>query len=138
MRAPDPRFFDNLGPATLGELAALTGARVGGGGDPRRTIERVAVLSHADDACVAFFADRKLAGELACAGAGACFLSEADAALAPTACAPLITPLPQAAYAAAADRLHRARRWDAADVAGVHPSAELEEGVIVSPGAMVG
>ncbi len=138
MRAPDPRFFDNLGPATLGELATLTGARVGEGGDPRRTIERVAVLSEADAACVAFFADRKLAGELAGAGAGACFLSEADAAFAPSACTPLITPFPQAAYAAAAERLHRARGWDAAGVAGVHPSAELEEGVIASPGAMVG
>ena len=44
---------------------------------------------------------------------------------------------PPAAYAIAADRLHRPRRHEAG-APTVHPSAELEDGVMLGPGAVVG
>jgi UDP-3-O-[3-hydroxymyristoyl] glucosamine N-acyltransferase len=137
MRAPDPRFFDNLGPATLGELAALTGSRLAAGVDADRAIARVAVLGQADREAITFFSDRKRAAELKSTPAGACFLTEADAAVASPECAAVITPAPQAAYALAAERLHRPRGWDAA-AQGVHPTADLEDEVAVAPGAVVG
>jgi UDP-3-O-[3-hydroxymyristoyl] glucosamine N-acyltransferase len=135
---PDPRFFHDLGPATLGELASLSGARLAEGADPQTPIARVAVLGRADAASIAFFSDRKLAAELSRTKAGACFLSEADAALVPPHCAAVITPVPQAAYAVAADRLHQPRGWEGGQPLGAHPTAELEDGAVLAAGAVVG
>jgi UDP-3-O-[3-hydroxymyristoyl] glucosamine N-acyltransferase len=49
----------------------------------------------------------------------------------------LITSEPQGAYAKAADRLHRARRLSGQELA-VHPTAELEEDVLLGPGVVIG
>src|SRR5947199_116597 len=114
MRAPDPRFFEDLGPATLAEVAALTGAELSVAGLAERRIARVSILAQADPEAITFLADRKYAGELATSRAGACFLRDVDADKAPPGCAVLVTPLPQAAYAVAAERLHRPRRHDPA------------------------
>jgi UDP-3-O-[3-hydroxymyristoyl] glucosamine N-acyltransferase len=135
--APDPRFYEALGPASLGELAGLIGGRLV---DPARAdlaIAGVSILSRAGAGEVSFCADRKFAGELAASGAGACFVTEATVAGAPDGCAVVVTPMPHAAYALAAERLHRPRRWDTTAPA-VHPTAELEEGVVVGHGAVIG
>ncbi|MBA3811174.1 MAG: UDP-3-O-(3-hydroxymyristoyl)glucosamine N-acyltransferase [Caulobacteraceae bacterium] len=140
---PDPRFYETLDPASLEELAALAGAVLGDRRGPRGPFTQAAVLTHADAHGVSFFADHKYAEQLSRTSAGACFLAGRDAGLAPAHCAPLITPFPQAAYALAADRLHRPRVHEA-ESPRVHPSARMDDavvlgqGVVVGPGATIG
>ena len=60
MNRPDPRFFEALGPTTLGALAELTGARL----DPALSetqIQSSSVLADAGRDAVSFLADRKFA-----------------------------------------------------------------------------
>jgi UDP-3-O-[3-hydroxymyristoyl] glucosamine N-acyltransferase len=132
---PDPRFFEDLGPVTLAELAEATGAElalVEAGG---RLIRGVAILSRAEADTVTFLADRRHGAELAGGRASACFLTPKDAALAPAGCAALLTPLPHAAYALAAGRLHRPRALAGPPIAA---DAQLEADVELGPGVVVG
>jgi UDP-3-O-[3-hydroxymyristoyl] glucosamine N-acyltransferase len=134
---PDPRFYEARPAAFLGELAALVGAKLSDPEAAGRLIEGVASLGAATVRDIVFCADRRHAGDLAATAAGACFVTEAQASAAPPSCAVLVTPLPQAAYAAAADRLFRP--WTLARGAPlVDPSAVLEDEVTLSPGVVVG
>jgi UDP-3-O-[3-hydroxymyristoyl] glucosamine N-acyltransferase len=132
---PDPRFFEALGPVTLEELAALTGAALY---DPQaggRPIRAVAILSQAGADDVAFLADKRHAPALAQSRAGACFVTAESASALPAGCVGLVTRAPQAAYAMAAQRLHRPR--GAGDQA-IAPDARLEPGVRLAPGVVIG
>jgi UDP-3-O-[3-hydroxymyristoyl] glucosamine N-acyltransferase len=133
---PDPRFFQDLGPVTLVDLAQLTGAQLAPGVDGAAQVSRVAVLARATSDSVTFIADKRYLPELAEARPAACFVSEALAASIPPGCAVLLTRQPQAAYAMAAERLHRLRRH--AGSAPVSIDAVLEEGVMLAPGVVVG
>jgi len=133
---PDPRFFEDLGPVTLGELAALTGAELGRADAGPRTVRGVAILGRAADDTVAFLADRRHAADLRATRAGACFVSPRDREWVPDTCVALLTATPQAAYAAAAQRLHRPRIIEPGPA--ISRDADLEEGVVIAPGAVVG
>ncbi len=133
---PDLRFFEDLGPASLRELAELTGASLADGGEADPPIASVAPLERAGSGQISYFADRRYAADLAATGATALFIAPAQADRAPKGVVRLITPEPQVAYAAAAARLHRARTIPAG--AATHPSANLEEDVVIGPGAIVG
>ena len=130
---PDPRFFEDLGPVPLAELARLTGAELASGAE--RLVNRVAVLAHAGPDSVTFLSDRSYAAELARARPGACFLPPGAAELATDGCVALITPNPQGAYALAAQRLHRPRTGG---VQAVASDARVEEDVVLGAGAVVG
>ncbi|HYG26964.1 MAG TPA: UDP-3-O-(3-hydroxymyristoyl)glucosamine N-acyltransferase [Caulobacteraceae bacterium] len=132
---PDARFYEDLGPVSLASLAKLTGSSLMGG-YCELAIHAVAPLAKAGEGAVAFLSDRRYAAELAGSKASACFLTAEAAEQAPRGCAVLVTPLPQAAWAAAAGALHRPRVHEGADA--VHPTAELEDGVVLAPGAVVG
>jgi UDP-3-O-[3-hydroxymyristoyl] glucosamine N-acyltransferase len=140
---PDSRFYEGLGPVPLGELAALTGASLADPAAAGRPIEATAPLGRAEAGAVAFLGDRRYLADLKATAAGACFLAADHADKAPDGCAVLVTSEPQAAYARAAARLHRARRHPAGAPA-VHPDAELEDdvvlghGVVIGPGARIG
>ncbi|KRB44540.1 MAG: UDP-3-O-(3-hydroxymyristoyl)glucosamine N-acyltransferase [Pseudomonadota bacterium] len=133
---PDPRFFEDLGPVTLADLASLTGAELLVSDHGSRQVRAVAVLASAQPDTITFLTDRKYAPDLAAAKAGAVFVMARDKDLVPEGCAALVTPLPQAAYAAAANRLHRPRRH-CGDLA-VSSDAVLEEDVVLAPGVVVG
>lgn len=134
---PDPRFFEDLGPVTLRDLAVLTGASLASADAASIDIRSAAPLGRAGSGAVSFLSDRRLLAELAGTGASACFLSEAQAGSAPAGCAVLVTPEPQAAWARAAARLHRPHRAVGGDPA-IHPSASLEDGVVLAPGVVIG
>ncbi|WP_374470578.1 UDP-3-O-(3-hydroxymyristoyl)glucosamine N-acyltransferase [Phenylobacterium sp.] len=133
---PDPRFFEDLGPVALGELAALTGAELRDPTAADRPVRSVAVLAQAQADTVTFLSDRRHAAALRASRAGACFLPASQAAAAPEDCVVLVTPAPQAAYALSAQRLHRPRV--AAGAEAISPDARLEEGVVLGPGVVVG
>ncbi|MDB5456427.1 MAG: UDP-3-O-(3-hydroxymyristoyl) glucosamine N-acyltransferase [Caulobacter sp.] len=134
---PDPRFFEDLGPASLSELARLGGAQLLDEALGERMIGHVAPLGAAGPDAAAFFSDPKLLAGLAATAAGACFLRADQAQAAPAGCAVLVTAHPQAAWAMAARRLHAPIHHQAGAPA-VHPSARLEEGVLLSPGVSIG
>jgi len=136
LNTPDPRFFESLGPATLGELAELTGsARAPGTEDLE--IAAAAILARADGDAVSFFTDRRLADAARTTSAAACFVAAKDAPLLPPGCRAIVAAAPQAAWAIAARRLHRPRRIDPG-APFVHPDAMLEDGVSVGHGAVIG
>jgi UDP-3-O-[3-hydroxymyristoyl] glucosamine N-acyltransferase len=134
---PDTRFFEELGPVSLGELVAITGASLARAEDSERRVSSVAPLVRGDSASIGFFSDKRYADDLKTTQSGACFLPAEYADTAPEGCAVLITPQPQGAYAKAADRLHRARRLSGHEAA-VHPTAELEDDVALAPGVLIG
>lgn len=136
-RSPDPRFYDAVGPVSLGELASLTGSRLADSAASARSVRGVAILSRAESETVTFLADRRHVSDLQVGAAGACFVTERDVALLPKDCSALVTGAPHAAYALAAEHLHRPRRWMAGAPA-IDPTAGLEDGVALAPGVIIG
>jgi UDP-3-O-[3-hydroxymyristoyl] glucosamine N-acyltransferase len=134
---PDPRFFEDLGPVALGELAGVIGAALAQPEHEVRRVTGVAPLGRAGPGDLSFFSDRRYLDDLKATGAGACLLAEDYADQAPAGCAVLVTREPQAAYARAANRLHRVRRADARDPV-IHPAARIEDGVTLAAGVMIG
>ena len=142
MNSPDPRFFDSLGPVSLGVLAGSADVEcdemLAG-----RSISSASILARANGASVTFLDDRRYADLARATEAGACFVSPRDAELLPSGCVALSTPVPKAAWSAAVRKLHQPRRHDPASPA-IHPDAQIEEGVslghdaIVGPGAQIG
>lgn len=131
----DPRFFENLGPVTLSELAGLTVSELARPEAGDRAIHAVATLAHARSGDVTFLSDRKHAAALRTTAAAACFIDPKHADLLPEGCVALLTAQPHAAYALAAQRLHRPR---AAGSEAVAADARLEDGVRLAPGVVVG
>jgi UDP-3-O-[3-hydroxymyristoyl] glucosamine N-acyltransferase len=134
---PDPRFYEALPAASVGELATLAGGRLADSGREGQLVTGVSVLGHAGAGDITFCADRRHAADLARTAAGACFVTAELASAAPPSCALVITPLPQAAYARAADRLCRPLTLTRGAPL-VDPTAELEDDVVIAQGAIVG
>ncbi|HZZ67258.1 MAG TPA: UDP-3-O-(3-hydroxymyristoyl)glucosamine N-acyltransferase [Phenylobacterium sp.] len=133
---PDPRFFEDLGPVTLSDLATLTGARLADLADGGRLVRAVSVMAGATADTVTFVSDRKFLAQARETKAGACFVAADDVAALPAGCAALVMAAPQVGYALAAARLHRPRM--ATGEKGVHPSATIEPEVLLGPGVVVG
>ncbi|HEX3887847.1 MAG TPA: UDP-3-O-(3-hydroxymyristoyl)glucosamine N-acyltransferase [Phenylobacterium sp.] len=133
---PDPRFFEDLGPVTLSDLAALTGAGLADPADGGRLVRAVSVMAGATADTVTFVSDRKFVAQVRETKAGACFVAAEDAVALPAGCAGLVMAAPQVGYALAAARLHRPRM--ATGEKGVHPSAQIEPEVLLGPGVVVG
>jgi UDP-3-O-[3-hydroxymyristoyl] glucosamine N-acyltransferase len=133
---PDPRFFLAAGPLSLGHLAGLSGARIDAAAVDL-PIARAAPLNRAVAGDIAFIADRRYLPDLKATGAAACFVPEALAGEVPPGCIAIVTAHPQAAWSMAAAILHLPITHGHQEPA-IHPSAELEEGVVVGAGAVIG
>jgi UDP-3-O-[3-hydroxymyristoyl] glucosamine N-acyltransferase len=134
---PDPRFFDSLGPALLSDLAHASAAELSDSALADRLIAHVAPLDAADDRAVAYFSDIKRKEAATATRAGACFVRAEHKDFLPATCAAVVTARPQAAWAAAANRLHTPRRHQVG-AAPVHPDATLEPGVEIAPNVTIG
>lgn len=132
---PDPRFYEDLGPVPLGDLVALTGADPIGSEAALRLIARVAVLAHAGPGSLTFLSDTRYAGQLASARPAACLLPRNAGVSTPEGCVAITCANPQAAYALAAEGLHRPRLMSGAAVSA---DASIEEGVRLGPGVVIG
>jgi UDP-3-O-[3-hydroxymyristoyl] glucosamine N-acyltransferase len=133
---PDPRFFEDLGPVTLSELAALTGAVLADPATGGRQVRAVSVMAGAASDTVTFLSDRKLLAQVRETRAGACFIGAGDVDALPAGCAGLVTASPQVAYAITAGRLHRPRV--ASGDKRVSPDAQIESAVVLGPGVVIG
>jgi UDP-3-O-[3-hydroxymyristoyl] glucosamine N-acyltransferase len=133
---PDPRFFEDLGPVTLLDLAALTGAVLADPAQGGRLVRAVSVMTGAAADTVTFVSDRKFVAQARDTKAGACFITQDNVADLPTNCAALVMASPQVGYALAAARLHRPRMLIGQQ--GVHATAQIEPQVQLGPGVVVG
>lgn len=134
---PDPRFFDSLGPASLSELAQAGSAEIADTALANKLIAHVAPLDTADERSITFFSDAKRKNAAALTRAGACFVRPEHKDLLPATCAALVIMRPQAAWAAAANRLHAPRRHEPG-APPIHPEATLETGVELAPNVTIG
>jgi UDP-3-O-[3-hydroxymyristoyl] glucosamine N-acyltransferase len=133
---PDPRFFEDLGPVTLADLATLTGAKLADPEDGGRRVRAVSVMAGAGADTITFVSDRKFVAQVRETKAGACFVFPENVQDLPPGCAALVIASPQMGYALAAARLHRPRM--ATGEKGVHPTAQIESQVLLGPGVVIG
>jgi len=135
---PDPRFFENHGPFTLGQIAEMTGAELRG--DPERPMQQVGALAEAGPDMVSFLENRRYVADFRASKAGAAFVDPAFADQAPSGMALLVTQRPRRNFARVARRFHPVGR----PAPGVHSTAVIDETAIlggdvsVGPGAVIG
>jgi UDP-3-O-[3-hydroxymyristoyl] glucosamine N-acyltransferase len=141
-----PDLIQSDGVLTVGEIAALTRAKLREGDPPDRRISNIAPLDTAGPSDVSFLDNSKYLGELAGTRAGACLIGPRFTAGAPPGLAVLETPHPYPAFVAVARKLFPAALRPSslfgttgrAATAQVHPTARLEAGVTVDPLAVIG
>jgi len=140
-----PGFFHRAGPFALRDIAEKVGAVLTRDEEGSRMIADVKSLRNAGSDDLAFFDNRKYAGQLAATQAGACILASANAKRAPRATATLTTAAPYNAFAQAlrlfyVDALRSKGAGRSADARGtlVDPTALIGEGVTIEPDAVVG
>src|SRR5205814_3318184 len=104
----DHRFFDRVGPYSLDELAALSGARLWGEAGGERVFSDVAPLETAGPDDVTFLDNRKYIDAFTRSRAGAAFVDEQMVGRAPAGMALLIAGDPYKAYARAAQAFYPA------------------------------
>jgi UDP-3-O-[3-hydroxymyristoyl] glucosamine N-acyltransferase len=136
--APDPRFFDTLSALGVADLAALTGGEVVR--DCGTKIARVAPLASAGPDAVGFLGDRKFLEALSATSAGCVIVPVAAVDAAPPGASVIVSRMPQAAWAAASEALHRPVRFSPSSPEDVveDDSVALEPGVVLGQGARIG
>ena len=137
-----PGFFRRAGPFSLADVAKATGAELTPGGVAAdMMIEDVRTLTDAGPRDLTFFNNRKYADRLKATNAGACLVLPAFAARVPAATGRLVTADPYRGFAQALMLFYPdSRHMQSAPGGGrelIDPSAELKEGVIVEPGAVI-
>jgi UDP-3-O-[3-hydroxymyristoyl] glucosamine N-acyltransferase len=116
-------------PKSLGELAREFDCELIG--DPDIVVERVDALDSSKGGALSFLSNSRFAGRLSSTLAAGVILRAEDAGECPTAA--LITDDPYATYARIAAVLHPASSF----VAGIHPSAVVDEAATVAASAQV-
>lgn len=142
---PHPGFFERSGPFSVAHLADLVGAALDPDHDNTREISDVSTLKDAVEGDLTFFVNRRYAAQLNETEAGACVLAKRDAKRAPQRLATLAVDDPYLAFAQVIGLFYpvalrsRSAHSEATECGQlVHPSARIEEGVIIEPGAVVG
>lgn len=137
-----PGFFHRAGPFTLAELARATESELTAEGEASRTIADVKALSDAGSADVAFLDNRKYLPQLGGTKAAACFVQPAFKDRVPAGTVALTTRTPYRSFALALRLFYpeamrpKAARADVGTF--VDPTAVLEDGVEIEPGAVIG
>ncbi|VAW09977.1 UDP-3-O-[3-hydroxymyristoyl] glucosamine N-acyltransferase [hydrothermal vent metagenome] len=138
-------FFENKGPFTLAEIAKLIGAEIAGDADPDMALADVASIAGAGAGEITFFHDRRYLGALKTTAAGAVVLAENMRQHVPQSVAVLVTNMPELAFARIIGAFYPSAVRPGTGLGGVdftggqvHPSARVEDGVVLSPGALIG
>jgi UDP-3-O-[3-hydroxymyristoyl] glucosamine N-acyltransferase len=140
-----PRFLKHPPSSTLAEIAALTKAHLVDASRAGQQVRGLASLDEAGPSHLTFFDNLKYTGQLAQTRAGACLVSERFAATVPSHVAVLRAEDPLRAFVTLARELHADSlrpSWfgngGIAASAVLHPTAHLEDDVIVDPLAVIG
>ena len=141
-----PTFLRQPPSSTLAEIAALTKAHLVDASRADQKVRGLASLDEAGPSHLTFFDNLKYTGQLAQTRAGACLVSERFAVAVPAHVAVLRVADPLFAFVTIARELHadslRPPSWF--DISGIaasavlHPTARLEDDVIVDPLAVIG
>lgn len=138
-----PGFYERAGPFPLEKIAAESGAALA---DPERAkagARDVKPLAAAGPEDVSFIDNPRYLADLAATKALACFVHQKYAPRVPPGTVALIASEPYRAYAKALalfypDADQPKVGWPDAQSALIHPTARLEEGVVVEAGAVIG
>jgi UDP-3-O-[3-hydroxymyristoyl] glucosamine N-acyltransferase len=137
-----PGFFERAGPFSLAEVAKATGAKLPDGIDSAMPLVDVRPLSEAGRGHLTFVDNRKYLSQLPGCRASACLIAPAFVERLPAGVVPLSTSTVYRAFALSLQLFYAdAMRPKAARAGGeelVDPSARLEGGVEIEPGAVVG
>ena len=139
-----PGFFKNAGPFPLSKIAEVSGASLNEGADKDLLIEDIKPLDSAQSSHVSFLDNAKYLSKYKESTAAACFVNEKYSADAPEGLTPLVSKQPYHSFAKALFLFYPESRCSLTAIGNgydgnlVHPSAELEEGVVIEPGAVVG
>jgi UDP-3-O-[3-hydroxymyristoyl] glucosamine N-acyltransferase len=140
-----PGFFHRAGPFPLRDIATKVGAALTNDDDGLRMITDVRSLRDAGPGHITFFDNPKYAEQLASTAAGACILAAVNVERTPRSTAALTTATPYKAFVltlhlfyADALRSKAAARAEGGHGMLVHPTAQVEEGAIIEPGAVIG
>lgn len=142
----NPGFFDRAVRPSLADIVEWTNAQASAGADLSLLVDRLAPLDEAGSGALVFLDNPKYATELAHCQATACFVAEKFAGRVPKNIVALVTPDPYKSYAITAAKMYPQATLPATNFAAsglspgvfVHPTARLEDGVIVDPGAVIG
>jgi UDP-3-O-[3-hydroxymyristoyl] glucosamine N-acyltransferase len=140
-----PGFFERAGPFALGTVAETVGAKPADGSDPGIAIKDVRPLDNAGPGDLSFLDNPKYLPFFAKTAASACLVAPKFASHVPAGTTGLITPEPYRAFARAlvlfypdAGKPKAAPGGKGGNAPAIHPSATLETGAIVEPGAVIG
>lgn len=141
-----PGFYQKAGPFSLGDVVQTCGGTLGEGADPDQMIDEVRPLDEAGEGHVSFINNPKYADQLLETKASACFVSEKFKDKIPNGTAVIMTDQPYHCYARTLllfypDTVRPITYGPYSCAIGdplVHPTATLEEDVIIEPGAVVG
>ncbi|MBS0528125.1 MAG: UDP-3-O-(3-hydroxymyristoyl)glucosamine N-acyltransferase [Proteobacteria bacterium] len=141
-----PTFFKQPPSSTLAEIAASTGAHLLDAARSHQPISGLASLDEAGPMHLTFFDNHKYAAQLAITKAGACFVSPRFEADVPAHVAVLRSTTPFRSFVRVAREFYagalRPETWfdndGIAPSAVIHPTARLEDGVVVDPLAVIG
>lgn len=140
-----PGFFERAGPFPLREIAVAVEAKPAGDTDLNTEIKDVRPLDDAGPGDISFLDNPKYQPLFAGTGASACLVASKFADQGPAGTVCLVTPQPYRAFARVLGLFYpdalapKAALANAVDGAvAIHPSAVLEDGVTVEPGAVVG
>jgi UDP-3-O-[3-hydroxymyristoyl] glucosamine N-acyltransferase len=139
-------FFERPQTLTLAEIAALTNAELSDGSQAQTPIKGLAVLDQAGPSHLTFFDNPKYLPQLEHCHAAACFVKPRLAARLPAGVAALRVADPFRAFVTVARQIYpdalKPGSMSGEDGisarAVVHPTARLEDGVIVEAGAVIG
>lgn len=131
----DPRFFNRLGPLTIGEIAALSGAAIADSGSADLAVNGVASLD-AVSAGHLSYAEGKAVIPADCSGA-ILICSDALADPATSAGAVVLThKAPRTAFSRAATRLFALRAFETGPA--IHATAQVSSDAMIAPNAVIG
>jgi UDP-3-O-[3-hydroxymyristoyl] glucosamine N-acyltransferase len=136
-----PGFFTRAAPISIAALADVVGATLPAGADGAGLLADIKPLSDAGPNHAAFLDNRKYLSQLVGTRAAACFVAPTMAERVPPGTVALVTRQPYHAFARALARFYPdALRPQAArpGAAPVDPTAEIEDGAEIEPGAVVG
>jgi UDP-3-O-[3-hydroxymyristoyl] glucosamine N-acyltransferase len=136
-----PGFFERAGPYALSEVAAAAGAKIPSGADATVKIDDVRPLFEAGPSHISFIDNKKYLSQLDATKAGACLVVPAVADRVPAGTTALITQQPYHGFARALALFYPASMQPMVATAGappIDPTATLEAGVMIEPGAVIG
>ena len=135
----DPRFFQNAGPFSIGEIAEIAGIVLDDRTDPKRVVADVAALDDAGPQDLSFLDNPRYADAFFRCAAGVCIVKPKYADRAPDGTTLLVCDEPYKAYARVAQAFYPAETSPigAPDQVHVHPSAELGKDCAIGTGAVV-